>query len=270
MSCQFYLLGFFICLLCISIPSSESQYNEIIELSTRKTSITTEHNENNELDLTPATKVNCGETQAMVDVCFKDLPPHLMEFLQTTKIALNKEEIASKCTVFKRGMNCFDSYAERCLPKEKVNHFQNNVAAARNFLAKFCDDRKFQTEYLQHKECFYHIQEDWKRCTKDFQKILLDELYGRSHSLNITNKYLQFCCARHAYETCIYNSVRFKCFHNSTKFTANTAKMLAEEKLFSNCRKYENLLCAASRSFTRQNFVFLIIFLMTSIIFLIF
>lgn len=40
----------------------------------------------------------CGDTQRMVDECFKDLPPHLIEFLQTTKIAINERDIASKCT----------------------------------------------------------------------------------------------------------------------------------------------------------------------------
>lgn len=39
----------------------------------------------------------CGDTQKMVDGCFKDLPPHLMEFLQSTKVAVNKEEVESKC-----------------------------------------------------------------------------------------------------------------------------------------------------------------------------
>lgn len=41
--------------------------------------------------------VKCGNTQKMVDNCFRDLPPHLMEFLQTSKIAINEQEITSKC-----------------------------------------------------------------------------------------------------------------------------------------------------------------------------
>lgn len=39
----------------------------------------------------------CGSTQKMVDECFKDLPPHLMEFLQNTKIVISKQEIIAKC-----------------------------------------------------------------------------------------------------------------------------------------------------------------------------
>ncbi|XP_055851503.1 uncharacterized protein LOC129915836 [Episyrphus balteatus] len=262
MPCQFYLLNVIFCWFCflMPMPSAESQYDVI--------HFTTEQNEKKVLEFLMVTEVNCGETQTMVDVCFKNLPPHLMEFLQKTKIAVNKDEIASKCTVFKRGMECFDRYTERCLPKDKVFHFQNNVAGARKFLSKFCDDHKFQKEYLKHKECFYHIQEDWKRCTKEFQSILLNELRGHN-TMNITNKYMQFCCARHAYETCIYNSARFKCFQNATKFSTETAKMLSEEKLFSNCRQYENLVCAAPRiSVKEQTFslVFLLICLFTAVI----
>lgn len=39
----------------------------------------------------------CGSTQEMVDECFKDLPPHLMDFLQNTKIVISKQEIMAKC-----------------------------------------------------------------------------------------------------------------------------------------------------------------------------
>lgn len=39
----------------------------------------------------------CGNTQKMADNCFRDLPPHLMEFLQTSKIAINEKDILSKC-----------------------------------------------------------------------------------------------------------------------------------------------------------------------------
>lgn len=39
----------------------------------------------------------CGSTQKMVDECFKDLPQHLMEFLQNTKVVISKKEILAKC-----------------------------------------------------------------------------------------------------------------------------------------------------------------------------
>ncbi|XP_055901947.1 uncharacterized protein LOC129938421 [Eupeodes corollae] len=243
-----HLINFILCSICIScilIPTSESQYNDVINFTNGQ------QNEEKVFDFvakkkkyTNYSKVNCGETQKMVHECFKNLPPHLMEFLQTTKIVVaNKEEIVSKCTVFKHGVECFDHYTERCLPETKVLHFQNNVAGARKFVRKFCDDHKFQLEYLRNKECFFHIQNDWKRCTEYFHSILSDELNG-SYSNNITSKYMQFCCARHAYETCIYNSARFKCFKNSTKFTPDTVKLFSEKKLFSNCRRYESLLCS--------------------------
>ncbi|XP_012156093.1 uncharacterized protein LOC101462094 isoform X1 [Ceratitis capitata] len=86
----------------------------------------------------------CGDTQRMVDECFKDLPPHLMEFLQSTKIAINERDISSKCTVFNRGMRCFDDYTSRCLTNKTLNLFKNNVEGARRFFQRFCSDREFQ------------------------------------------------------------------------------------------------------------------------------
>uniref|UniRef100_A0A1A9VGB8 Uncharacterized protein n=1 Tax=Glossina austeni TaxID=7395 RepID=A0A1A9VGB8_GLOAU len=90
------------------------------------------------------------------------------------------------------------------------------------------------TDYLKHKDCLSYIQDDWMRCTKSFQIILTEEF------------------ARHAYETCIYNSARYKCYKHSAKFAREAAKMLTDEKHFSNCRQYEAIMCNGAASLHRQ------------------
>uniref|UniRef100_A0A1B0BSX5 Uncharacterized protein n=1 Tax=Glossina palpalis gambiensis TaxID=67801 RepID=A0A1B0BSX5_9MUSC len=230
----------------------------------------------------------CGNTQRMVDNCFRDLPPHLMAFLQSKKPAINKNEVLSKCKVFERGMECFDEYTARCLPHTNLNILQNNVEGAKHFFNKFCGDREFQSnkecgsirikesyrsngepiggicvnkqstclwcflisDYLKHKDCLSYIQDDWMRCTKSFQIILTEELYMENK--NVTQKFMEFCCARHAYETCIYNSARYKCYKHSAKFAREAAKMLTDEKHFSNCRQYEAIMCNGRASLHRQ------------------
>ncbi|KAM7361039.1 uncharacterized protein ACRADG_009367 [Cochliomyia hominivorax] len=186
--------------------------------------------------------IMCGNTQKMADNCFRDLPPHLMEFLQTSKIAINEQDIVSKCNVFRRGMKCFDEYTSRCIPSKNINILNNNVEGAKKFFTKFCEDKTFQQDYLSHKECFSYIQEDWMHCTKNFQNILAEGLHSEK---NITEKFLEFCCARYAYETCIYNSARYKCYQNSAAFARATAQMLSDEKHFSNCRQFEVSTCSS-------------------------
>ncbi|XP_013100650.2 uncharacterized protein LOC106082583 [Stomoxys calcitrans] len=188
-------------------------------------------------------QVKCGSTQKMVDNCFRDLPPHLMEFLQTSKIAINEQEITSKCNVFRRGMKCFDDYTERCIPQHNINILNNNVEGARRFFTKFCEDTTFQNHYLTHKECFTYIQDDWFHCNKQFQNILSEGIHSGT---NVTHKFMEFCCARYAYETCIFNSARYKCYTNSASFARETAKMLSDEKHFSKCRQYEESMCNRS------------------------
>ncbi|KAH8407204.1 hypothetical protein KR222_010495, partial [Zaprionus bogoriensis] len=180
---------------------------------------------------------DCGSTENMVDECFKDLPPHLMEFLQNTKIVISKKEILAKCNIFERGMKCFDAYSARCLQNQKVSLFKNNVEGARRFFGKFCADEDFQRDYLRHKECFAHIKPDWITCTKEFENILSEDL--QDYARNTSDKYLEFCCARNAYENCIYNSARYKCYQNSVEFARETAKMLSDEKHFGSCRDLE-------------------------------
>lgn len=52
-----------------------------------------------------------------------------------------------------------------------------------------------------------------------------------------------FYSARYAYENCIYNSARYKCYKNSAEFARETAKMLSDEKHFRNCAVLQNI-CA--------------------------
>ncbi|EDW16317.1 uncharacterized protein LOC6574828 [Drosophila mojavensis] len=188
---------------------------------------------------------SCGSTEKMVDDCFKDLPPHLMEFLQNTKIVITKQEIIAKCKVFNRGMQCFDAYSKRCLQNRKLILYKNNIDGARKFFKKFCADEDFQRDYLRHKDCFTYIQVDWISCTTDFENILTDDLHDDKR--NVTDKFMEFCCARFAYENCIYNSARYKCYKNSAKFARETAKMLSDEKHFSNCRHLEDMCAHAAR-----------------------
>ncbi|XP_017023290.1 uncharacterized protein [Drosophila kikkawai] len=181
----------------------------------------------------------CGSTQGMVDECFKDLPPHLMEFLQNNKIVISKKEITTKCNIFNRGMKCFDAYSKRCLDDRKLDTFKNNVEGARRFFYKFCGDTDFQRDYLRHKDCFAYIQLDWVTCTSEFESILSDEVHDETR--NASEKFLEFCCARYAYENCIYNSARYKCYKNSAEFARETAKMLSDEKHFRNCAVLQNI-----------------------------
>ncbi|KAH8381709.1 hypothetical protein KR093_011136, partial [Drosophila rubida] len=187
----------------------------------------------------------CGNTEKMVDECFKDLPLHLKDFLQNTKIVISKQEITAKCIVFNKGMKCFEAYAARCLQSRKLVLFKNNIDGARKFLKKFCSDADFQRDYLRHKDCFSHIQPDWISCTTDFENILTDDLHDNTR--NVSDKFMEFCCARYAYENCIYNSARYKCYKHSAEFARETAKMLSDEKHFSNCRHLEDICAGATR-----------------------
>ncbi|XP_065367716.1 uncharacterized protein LOC135960368 [Calliphora vicina] len=223
-------------------------------------------NSNSNISNNSSNNVMCGNTQKMADNCFRDLPPHLMEFLQTSKIAINEEDIVSKCNVFRRGMKCFDDYTSRCIPSNNINILNNNVEGARKFFTKFCEDKNFQQDYLSHKECFSYIQEDWMHCTKNFQNILSEGLHSEK---NITEKFLEFCCARYAYETCIYNSARYKCYQNSAAFARATAQMLSDEKHFSNCRQFEVSTCGSTPTIAQLQHCHWTLWLAISLLFMI-
>ncbi|EDW24210.1 GL23512 [Drosophila persimilis] len=180
---------------------------------------------------------DCGSTQRMVDDCFKDLPPHLMEFLQNTKIIISKSDITTKCNIFNRGMRCFDAYSKRCLNDRKLDTFKINVEGARRFFYKFCGDTDFQRDYLRHKDCFAYIQLDWVSCTSEFEGILSDEVHDATR--NTSDKFIEFCCAPLLpYEILHLQSARDTSATRIQRSLAReTAKMLSDEKHFRELRR---------------------------------
>ncbi|XP_073820410.1 uncharacterized protein [Musca autumnalis] len=193
--------------------------------------------------------VNCGNTPKMVDNCFRDLPPHLMEFLQSPKIVIDQQEIIHKCSVFHHGMKCFDEYTGRCVPEHNVKILNSNVEGARKFFTKFCNDPVFQKNYLKHKDCFSYIYDDWLHCHKQSQNIMSEAAHAVD--TNVTEKFMEICCARYGYETCVFNSARYKCYKHSAKYAREMAKMLTNETQFQNCRQYEESMCSGGSSPTK-------------------
>ncbi|XP_061402747.1 uncharacterized protein LOC133338596, partial [Musca vetustissima] len=95
--------------------------------------------------------------------------------------------------------------------------------------------------YLKHKDCFAYIYDDWLHCHKQSQNIMSE--VAHSVDTNMTEKFMEICCARYAYETCVYNSARYKCYKHSANYAREMAKMLTNETQFQNCRQYEESMC---------------------------
>uniref|UniRef100_A0A1I8M6K5 Uncharacterized protein n=1 Tax=Musca domestica TaxID=7370 RepID=A0A1I8M6K5_MUSDO len=95
--------------------------------------------------------------------------------------------------------------------------------------------------YLKHKDCFAYIYDDWLHCHKQSQNIMSE--VAHAVDTNVTEKFMEICCARYAYETCVFNSARYKCYKNSAKYAREMAKMLTNETQFQNCRQYEESMC---------------------------
>lgn len=48
------------------------------------------------------------------------------------------------------------------------------------------------SDYLSHKECFYHIQHDWDKCSNQFSLILKEEMTKIYDNQNYVH-FMQFC-----------------------------------------------------------------------------
>ncbi|XP_049537613.1 uncharacterized protein LOC125952277 [Anopheles darlingi] len=186
----------------------------------------------------------CGRISQMLDNCFNNYTPTVaVEALHTVKIPESLEEINNRCLLFHRGMECVQEYLKVCVNARQRKVIENEVYGAQKLYEFLCYDRTFQSEFLRHKTCFHLVHPEWDLCSNQFMRLLKDEM-ARTTKQSIDMQYVHFCCARYAYESCVYNSARYICKPDSAVFLRRIAKLLSTDRHFLNCDKIENALCS--------------------------
>uniref|UniRef100_A0A182NRA8 Uncharacterized protein n=1 Tax=Anopheles dirus TaxID=7168 RepID=A0A182NRA8_9DIPT len=183
----------------------------------------------------------------MLDGCFHNATPNnAADLLYTVQIPENVEQINGRCVLFNRGMECVQRYLNVCVDIKERHIINDEVYGAKRLYGYLCRNRGFQQEFLWHKECFQLVHRDMDACSKNFVTIMKEEMTkATEQSLNL--QYMHFCCARYAYENCVYNSARYKCKPTSAVFLRRIAKLLSTDKHFLNCDKIENEVCSSGR-----------------------
>uniref|UniRef100_A0A182JEI1 Uncharacterized protein n=1 Tax=Anopheles atroparvus TaxID=41427 RepID=A0A182JEI1_ANOAO len=189
----------------------------------------------------------CGQIAQLLDGCFHNSTPSVaVELLHSVQIPETMEQIESRCVLFDRGMECVQRYLDVCVDAKERLIIDNEVYGAKRLYAFLCRDRSFQQEFLWHKGCFQHVHNDLDGCSKEFVAILKDEI-ARTSQQSLNLQYMHFCCARYAYENCVYQSALYKCRPDSAAFLRRVAKLLSTDRHFLNCDKIENEICSAGR-----------------------
>ncbi|KFB46021.1 AGAP002650-PA-like protein [Anopheles sinensis] len=189
----------------------------------------------------------CGQIAQLLDRCFHNYTPSVaVELLHSVQIPETVEQIDSRCVLFDRGMQCVERYLEACVDGKERLIIDNEVYGAKRLYAFLCRDRGFQQEFLRHKGCFQYVHHDLDECSKEFVDILKVEI-ARTSQQSFNLQYMHFCCARYAYESCVYQSARHKCRPDSAVFLRHVAKLLSTDRHFANCDKIENEICSADR-----------------------
>ncbi|XP_053681295.1 uncharacterized protein LOC128732152 [Anopheles nili] len=186
----------------------------------------------------------CGQIAQMLDGCFHNSTPNIaVELLYSVQIPQSVEQINSRCLLFNRGMECVQRYLNVCIDSKERLIIDNEVYGAKRLYEFLCRDRAFQQEFLRHRECFQHVHLELESCSKSFISILKEEMTKTTQqSFNL--RYMHFCCARYAYDNCVYNSARHICKPSSAEFLRRIAKLLSTDKHFLNCDKIEHEVCS--------------------------
>ncbi|XP_049277819.1 uncharacterized protein LOC125761066 [Anopheles funestus] len=190
----------------------------------------------------------CGQISQMLDECFHNSTPNIaVELLYSVQIPETIEQINSRCLLFNRGMECVQRYLDVCVDSKERLIIDNEVYGAKRLYEFLCRDGAFQQEFLWHKGCFQLVHRDLDSCSKRFVSILKEEM-TKTTKQSFNQQYMHFCCARYAYENCVYNSARYKCKPSSAIFLRRIAKLMSTEKHFLNCDKIENEVCSSGRT----------------------
>ncbi|XP_035778296.1 uncharacterized protein LOC118459220 [Anopheles albimanus] len=188
----------------------------------------------------------CGQIAQMLDSCFHNSTPNIaVELLYSVQIPETIEQISGRCLLFNRGMECVQRYLDVCVESKERTLIDNEVYGAKRLYEFLCQDRSFQQEFLWHKSCFRLVHQDLDECSKSFLSILKEEV-AKAAQQSFNLQYMHFCCARYAYENCVFNSARYKCKPDSAIFVRRIAKLLSTDRRFLNCDKIENEICSSS------------------------
>ncbi|XP_058120717.1 uncharacterized protein LOC131284968 [Anopheles ziemanni] len=189
----------------------------------------------------------CGRAGELLSNCFSNFTsPVAVEALQRVKIPDSLEEINQRCMIFTRGMECVRQYLKVCVNARQRKIIENEVYGAQQLYQYLCYDHSFQIEFLRHKGCFNLMHPEWDVCSNQFIHILKDEM-ARTGRQSMDVQYIQFCCARYSYESCVYRSARFICKPESAIFLRRIAKLLSTDRHFLNCDRIENALCSGAK-----------------------
>uniref|UniRef100_A0A336MWI2 CSON008784 protein n=1 Tax=Culicoides sonorensis TaxID=179676 RepID=A0A336MWI2_CULSO len=191
-------------------------------------------------------EVVCGNTSKLYKDCFQDAP----DLFTSVQIPVTREEIHSRCRLFRRGIACTNKYLEKCIQKDERKIVENELYGAEKLYDYLCNKVEFQKEFLKNKQCFSHIQRDWQKCSSTYTNILKEEVANEKVD---KMQFMHFCCARHAYENCINRAARYKCRNDSATFITTIAKILSTDKRLMNCDKVEKLFCSSAKSLTNRN-----------------
>lgn len=66
--------------------------------------------------------------------------------------------------------------------------------------------------------------------------------------------------ARYGYESCVYNSAKYKCKRESALYIRGIANMLSKEKQFKNCDNIEKQYCSSGSMLTFNLILLIVIF----------
>ncbi|XP_049537886.1 uncharacterized protein LOC125952463 [Anopheles darlingi] len=188
----------------------------------------------------------CGQIAQMLDSCFHNSTPNIaVELLYSVQIPETIEQISGRCLLFNRGMECVQRYLDVCVETKERTLIDNEVYGAKRLYEFLCQDRTFQQEFLWHKGCFRLVHQDLDECSKSFLSILKEEV-SKAAQQSFNLQYMHFCCARYAYEKCVFNSARYKCKPDSAIFLRRIAKLLSTDRRFLNCDKIENEICSSA------------------------
>ncbi|XP_063706639.1 uncharacterized protein LOC134835652 [Culicoides brevitarsis] len=182
----------------------------------------------------------CGNTTKLFLECFQNSP----ELFASVNIPITREQVVSRCKLFTRGIACTNRYLDKCSTPEHKRIVQNEIYGANKLYEYLCDDMHFQREFLKNKQCFVDIQKDWSVCEKGYKEIL-KELVAHKKKDNL--HFMDYCCARAAYEDCSTKIARYKCRSGSYLFVAKIAEIISTDKRFGDCKHVEKTFCSSAR-----------------------
>ncbi|XP_077298703.1 uncharacterized protein LOC143919954 [Arctopsyche grandis] len=150
---------------------------------------------------------------------------------QVETFPVSEDKISEFCREYHEYNKCVVSWADRCISGIERIQFDVLTDKSMKFLKTLCTNDTFKNDYLNEKETFEKIADQWKKCQNTYAMTVADT--QKDPAVNKTIN--EICCAKDEFHSCIDSLCNNECSKDGKSLYNSVIQMMREASEVLNC-----------------------------------